>query len=85
MKNFHLPLEEKTYVRLKTEAQRLQLPATAAAREAIDQWLLQQQRQARHDAIAVYATEMAGTQFDIDVDLEAAGVEHLIRTAKAPR
>ncbi len=32
-------------------------------------------REARHDAIAAYAVEMAGTALDLDHDLEAAGVE----------
>ena len=44
-------------------------------------------RRAMHDQIAAYATEMAGTDFDLDPDLEAAGIEHLVahtRTAPMP-
>ena len=48
MKNFHLPLPEQTYNHLRAEAERAQVPATALAREAIDWWLRQQLRKARH-------------------------------------
>jgi hypothetical protein len=33
----------------------------------------------RHNAIAVYAAEMAGTEFDLDPDLESAAVEQMMR------
>ena len=36
MRNFHLPLPERTYTLLRAEAERAQLPATTLAREAID-------------------------------------------------
>jgi hypothetical protein len=61
MKNFHLPLPEQTYARLRAEAERTQVPATTLAREAVDEWLRNQSRKARQDAIVAYATEMAGT------------------------
>jgi hypothetical protein len=85
MKNFHLPLPEQTYTGLRAEAERTGVPATTLAREAVDWWLRQQVRKARHDAIAVYATEMAGTRLDLDADLESAGIEHLVKTGKATR
>ena len=85
MKNFHLPLPEQTYAGLRAEAERTGVPATTLAREAVDWWLRQQVRKTRHDAIAVYATEMAGTHLDLDADLESAGIEHLVKTGKARR
>src|SRR6266850_5583106 len=66
VKNFHLPLPEQTYSRLRAEAERTQVPATALAREAIDLWLRHQLRKARHQAISAYAEEMAGTNLDLD-------------------
>lgn len=84
MKNFHLPLPEQTYTRLRAEAERTQVPATTLAREAVDEWLRHQSRKARHDAIAAYATEMAGTVLDLDSDLESAGIEHLVKTGRKP-
>ena len=85
VKNFHLPLPEPVYAQLRAEAERVKVPATTLAREAIDVWLRDQARRARHDAIAAYAARMAGTKFDLDPELEQAGVEHLLKTVKKPR
>ena len=82
MKNFHLPLPDPTYALLRAEAQRTKLPATTVARHAIDVWLRDRVRKATHDAMAAYAAEMAGTKFDLDRDLESAGVEHLIKSVR---
>jgi len=82
MKNFHLPLPERTWSDLRAEAERAQVPATALAREAIDWWLREQARKARHDQIAAWAAEMAGTDFDLDPVLELAGIEQLARAGK---
>jgi hypothetical protein len=82
MKNFHLPLPEQTYSLLRAESDRTQLPATTLAREAIDTWLRAQARKARHDAIVAYAAEMAGTDLDLDRELESAGIEHLVKSAR---
>ena len=83
MKNFHLSLPEQIYNRLRAEAERTGVPATTLAREAVDSWLRQQGRKARHEAIAAYATKMAGTHLDLDADLESAAIEHLLNTGKA--
>jgi hypothetical protein len=32
------------------------------------------------EAVALYAAENAGTEFDLDGNLEAAGVEHILTT-----
>ncbi len=85
MKNFHLPLPEQTYLQLRAEAERTHVPATTLAREAIDLWLMEQMRKARHDAIAEYAAQMASTDLDLDRDLESAGVEQLLKAGKKPR
>jgi hypothetical protein len=85
MKNFHLPLPEQTYMGLRAEAERTGVPATTLAREAVDCWLRQQVRKARHDAIASYASEMAGTRLDLDADLESAATEHVLNTIKGTK
>jgi hypothetical protein len=76
-------LPDETYNHLRIEAERAKVPATALVREAIDLWLRQQRRKARHEAIAAYAAETAGTPWDLDSDLERAGVKHLLNTGKA--
>jgi hypothetical protein len=57
------------------------VPATVLAREAIDLWLRQQARLARHAEIAAWAAEMAGSSFDLDPALESAGIELLTEIA----
>lgn len=69
MKSFHVPLPDEIYLDLRIAAERSKMPATAIAREAIDFWLKQQRRRARHEAIAAYAAPTAGTSLDLDEDL----------------
>jgi hypothetical protein len=82
VRNFHVPLSDAAYESLRAVAERSKIPATTLAREAIDFWLRQQLRKARHTAIAAYAAELAGTALDLDPELEAVGVEHLIQSDK---
>jgi ribbon-helix-helix protein len=79
MKNFHVPLPDDTYRSLRAEAERTQVPATTLVREAIDLWLREQARKARHVAISDYAEEMAGTELDLDSAFEEAGVRYLLK------
>ena len=41
--------------------------------------LRKQPRKERHDAISAYAEEFGGTSVDLDPELEAAGIEHLVK------
>jgi len=82
MKNFHLPLPDQTYLQRRAEAERTQIQATSLAREAIDSWLRENARKTRHDAIAAYASEVAGTHLDLDPELEAAGIDRLLKTVR---
>lgn len=81
MRNFHLPLPDPLYQRLRDAAERTNQPATALARYAIDHWLRQQRKAMVQQAIAAYAAEMAGTTDDLDPDLEAAALDELGRWA----
>jgi len=83
MRNFHIPLPEETYSDLRAEAARTRRPATTLARQAIELWLRQRRKAARHEAIAAFAAECAGTPFDLDLDLEAASIEHLMDSDEA--
>ena len=80
--NFHVPLPEEIYSKLREEAERSKRPATALARQAIEDWLRQREKAALRDAIAVYAAEHAGGDVDLDKELEAAAVEHLLEEGK---
>lgn len=77
LSNFHLPLSPDLHDMLKNEAARSGQPATAIAREALRSWLLQRQKQRLHDEISAWAADYAGTDLDLDKELEQAGIESL--------
>ena len=85
MRNFHVPLPDEFYRDLREEAERSSRPATALARQAIELWLRRQKKVARHQVVAAFAAEQVGTPFDLDPELEAASVEHLIATKEGQR
>jgi len=85
MKNLHVPLPPESYDRLKQESVRAKRPATSLARQAIEQWLSEQERLAVREAISEYARSVAGTSEDLDPALERAATEHLARRRKEPR
>jgi hypothetical protein len=73
-----VPLPDDVYRDLRDEAARSNRPATALARQAIELWLRHRRRLARHEAIATFAAENAGSPLDLDTGLEAASVEYLL-------
>ena len=79
-RNFHVPLSEDLYAMLHREAERQELPATQLAREAIERYLVGLRRDLLHRQISEYALQMAGSEHDLDPELEAAGAEHLWNT-----
>lgn len=76
-RNLHVPLPAALDERLRAVATRSKRPATSLARDAIEAWLDERERQEIHEAIATYATEMAGTAADLDEGLERTALEHL--------
>lgn len=76
-RNFHLPLPEELYRRLRSQAAAAGQPATVVARHAIEAWLRERRRATVTEAISAYAIAMAGTGADLDPALEAASLEHL--------
>lgn len=83
LRNFHVPLPEDLYNKLREEAGRSRKPATELARRAIELLLQERRKAALHDSIALYAAKHAGTASDLDEELEAASVEHLISGEEA--
>jgi predicted DNA-binding protein len=84
VRNFHLPLPEPIYRRLRDAAERTKQPATTLARYAIETWLRQLRRSMVREDIARYAAEVAGTREDLDEALEAASLEAW-QEPKAPK
>lgn len=80
--NFHLPLSPDLHEMLRTESRISGEPATKLARQALADWLRRRRKERRHTEIAAFAAEHAGTEFDLDRDLEEAGIE--VGLADAP-
>jgi len=84
MRTFHLPLPEHLHDALRAEAAEGRRPATEILREALEGWL-QSRRRARLDAeIEAYAREVAGGDCDLDLELEAAGIEAIAAERERP-
>jgi predicted transcriptional regulator len=76
-RNFHVPLPDDLYDRLRKQAERSMEPATEIARHAIEDYLEKKRKEALYSAIRDYAKRHAGTPVDLDDELAAASSEHL--------
>jgi hypothetical protein len=74
MFNFHLPLPEDLHEMLREEVERSGQSATTLAREALFQGLALRRKQRLHEEIAAFASAQAGTDLDLDEELEQAGI-----------
>lgn len=81
-KNFQVALPEKVYRELRAEAERANQPAPALVRLAIEAWLEKRREEALDAEITAYAERHAGTEVDLDKELEAAGIEFLLSQDK---
>jgi hypothetical protein len=81
-KNFHVPLPEALYSELREQAERSGQAATAAAREAIAEWLAQRRRMELHEEIAAYAAKARGTAEDLDRALEREAARQLRKDSR---
>ena len=75
MLNLHLTLPEDTHRDLKKLSTETHRPLVDLAREFVTKGLKDARRARIAAEIAAYAEEMAGTNDDLDTDLEAAGLE----------
>jgi predicted transcriptional regulator len=78
LRNFHVPLPPNVYDQLRQEAERTNQTATSIVRQAIEYWLKQQKKAEERRQLAEYVEAMAGTAYDLDPDLEAAGIEFML-------
>lgn len=79
MVNFHLPLPDPLAAELRSLAGAQGRPATELARDYVRDGLARAKRAQREAEIRAYAEEWAGTEFDLDPALEAAGAEVILR------
>ncbi|WP_407540276.1 hypothetical protein Q0M94_02435 [Deinococcus radiomollis] len=77
MKNLHVPLQDELHAALMAHARKSGESATALARQAIVQFVREAERAQRRAELAAFAAEYAGTDWDLDPNLERAGLESL--------
>ena len=77
MKNLHVPLQDELHAALMARARKSGESATTLARQAIVQFVREAERVQRRTELAAFADEYAGTDWDLDTDLERAGLESL--------
>lgn len=77
MANFHVPLPPELHELLREEAEQSGQPATAVARQVLQDGLAQRRKLRLHRQIAAWAAAHAGSGLDLDQDLEQAGLEAL--------
>lgn len=80
-KNFHLPLPATLYASLREAAARAGTPATGLAREAIENWLKEDQRRLQRAELADFVDANAGTAWDVDGQWEQSGVASMNKLA----
>ena len=77
MKNLHIPIQDELHAALMAHARQSGESATALARQAIVQFVREAERAQRRAELAAFAADYAGTDWDLDPDLERAGLESL--------
>ncbi|MCU0724259.1 MAG: hypothetical protein MUE73_00495 [Planctomycetes bacterium] len=83
-RNLHVLLDDDLHRRLHGVAERKGEPATVLAREAIRRWVEDAERAALREEISAYAAAVAGTEMDLDADLETAATESLHDETESP-
>ncbi len=78
MSSVHLPLPQDLHLALRRAAQDLGRPVTEIIREALAEWLAERERRRIAGDIEAYARAVAGSDQDLDLAWEAAGVESLL-------
>lgn len=76
-KKLNLPLSEETHRALFDESRRTGVPATRLAREALEDWLRQRERERRREEVRRFAMQHAGGDYDLDPALESIAAEEL--------
>lgn len=78
MRTFHLPLPDDLHEALRREAKADHRPATELVRDALAGWLEARRRERVAREIHRFALDHAGSELDVDPELEQAGVDHLL-------
>ena len=76
-RKMNLPLPATIHAAVFREARRRGTPATRLVRQILGQWLAEQEKARQSEEIRRFAESHAGSEVDLDPELESAGVELL--------
>lgn len=79
LKKLNLPLPSEMHEALFAESKDLGIPATRLVRSVLEDWLRSRRKERRREAVRQFAMACAGTETDLDSELEAAADEELQR------
>ena len=79
MMNLQLPLASDVFGLLQTEATQAGRPMISLASDVVTKWVRERHRQRVAHEIAEFAAAHAGSELDLDKDLEAATIEFLCK------
>lgn len=79
LKNMNLPLPSELHEALFAESREMGVPTTRLVRRVLEDWLHERGRARRREEIRDFAQACAGTELDLDPDLEAEAAEELQR------
>jgi hypothetical protein len=75
IKKMNLPLPASLHEAIVSEARRQRIPATRLVRSVLKRWLAERRRAQRAEEIRRFAEAHAGSELDLDEELEAATLE----------
>ncbi len=81
-KKLNLPLPEKMHEALFAESREAGVPATRLVRSVLEEWLQERRRARRRADVHRFALAHAGTELDLDPELEADATAELQRFYK---
>jgi len=79
LKKLNLPLPPEMHEALFAESREMGIPVTRVVRSLLEDWLRERRRARRRDEVRRFAMENAGSDLDLDPELEAVATEELSR------
>ncbi len=76
-KKLSLPIPDEMHRELFDESRRTGVPATKLARSALEEWLRRRRRERRQEEVHQFAIEHAGTDYDLDTQIESVAADEL--------
>jgi predicted transcriptional regulator len=81
-KSIHLPISDSLLQNLKEHAKKENRTVSGIVAEAVENWLKQKRKEKIYQQIKEFSSKYAGSKYDLDEELEAAGSKFLLEENK---